>query len=156
MGLHGWVAGEILIDLVLLALLACVIFRLQQRKVGTGHVMEGESSAVVQEIQQLHGELEKNLFEKRNLTKSILAKLERRLASAEELSRNLEGLLVKAEKLDDGGSWQDNSADDTKRAAVMALGGKGLSASEIASILQLPLGEVTLMLKLQKGSESVG
>ena len=152
MGWQEWVAGEMLVDLVLLALLSYVIYRLRQQKVGRGHVTEGKSFPVVKEIQQLHGDLEKNLSEKRTLTKRILARLEHRLTKAEELSRNLEGLLAQAKKLNPGGNWQDKPAEDTRRSAVMALGAKGVSATEIASILQLPLGEVTLMLKLQRGS----
>jgi hypothetical protein len=156
MGLQGWVAGAILVDLVLLALLSCVIFRLRQRKVAAGHVIADNSFSLAKEIQQLQGDLEKNLSEKRTLTQSILVRLEHRLASAEELSRHLEGLLAQAEKLNPGGNWQDNPAEDTRRAAVSALGAKGISAPEIASILQLPLGEVALMLKLQKDCGTVG
>ena len=152
MGWQEWVAGEMLVDLVLLGVLSYLIFRLRQQKVGAGQVVEDKSSRVVKEIQQLHGDLEKNLSEKRTLTKRILARLEHRLSSAEELSRNLEGLLAQAKKLNPGGNWQDKPAEDTRQSAVMALGAKGISAAEIASILQLPLGEVTLMLKLQRGS----
>ena len=156
MGLQEWVAGEILVNFVLLALLSCVIFRLRQRKVGAGYPIEGNSLPVVREIQQLHGDLEKNLSEKRTLTKNILTRLEQRLASAEKLSRRLERLLAQAEKINPGSSWQDHAAEDARSAAVRALGAHGISASDIASILQLPLGEVTLMLKLPKGPGSGG
>ena len=156
MGWQELVAGEILVDLVLLALLSGLIFRLRQRKAGSGHPVQPETFTVVEEIQQLHRDLEKNLAEKRELTRDILTKLEHRLARAEEFSRNLEGLLAKADKLNSVGNWQDNSAMDARRNAVTALGTKGISATEIASMLQLPLGEVTLMLKLQKDSGSFG
>ena len=78
--------------------------------VGADRVTEGKSFPVVKEIQQLHGDLERNLSEKRSLTKRIMARLEQRLTSAEELSRNLEALLAQAEKLNPGGNWQNNSA----------------------------------------------
>jgi len=156
MGLQELVAGEILVDLVLLALLSGLIFRLRQRKAGSGHPVQPETFTVVEEIQQLHRDLEKNLSEKRELTRDILTKLEHRLASAEKLSRRLEGLLAQAEKINPGSTWQDHVAEDTRSAAVRALGAQGLSASDIASILQLPLGEVRLMLKLPKGPGSVG
>jgi hypothetical protein len=156
MGLHGWVAGEIMVNLVVLALISYVIFRLRQRRIEAEPAIEANSLSIVKDIQQLQEDLEKNLSEKRTLTRKILTRLEHRLASAEELSRNLEGLLAQAEKLNPGASWLNDSTVDNRRATVMALGSKGISANEIASMLRLPLAEVTLMLKLQKDSRSAG
>ena len=154
MGVDGWVAGEILLDLILLGFLTYVIFWIRQRNCGAEFAEDEKVTSALQEIQQLRRGLDRNLSEKRALTTKILERLDRRLASADELSRNLERLLEQAQKISPSGSGHDTGPEDSKGAAVTALDAKGMSAREIASVLQIPFGEVALMLKLKQTAEN--
>jgi hypothetical protein len=153
MALETWIAGQILGDLILLGLLCYVVFRLRQREVRVEAGGDANAAVHVEEVRRLHRDLEKNLAEKRTLSARILTQLDRRLASAEQTSRKLEALLVQSREGPDGGGREDFGEND-RRAAITALAANGMSAAEIASILRLPLGEVTLTLKLRQSSDA--
>jgi len=145
MALQALFLGQIVVDLVLLALLSYLIFRLLPRKVDAGK--EGEGLALIRQAEELRSELERNIEEKRQLTSKILAHLDERLVSAREVRDRLEQLLSRA---GGGGVNRTDGSEPSRRAAALALAARGASAGEIASILELPRGEIELMIKLHQ------
>ena len=150
MASQALVLGQIVIDLVLLALLSYLIFRLLPRKVDAGN--EGQSALLVRQAEELRSELERNIEEKRQLTGKILAHLDERLASARELRDRLEQLVSRA---GGGGTNRTEGGEASRREAALVLAARGVSPGEIASILELPRGEVDLMIKLRQPPRKV-
>jgi len=145
MASQALVLGQIVIDLVLLILLSYLIFRLLPRKAEAGN--EGQSATLVRQAEELRSELERNIEEKRQLTGKILANLDERLVSAREVRDRLDQLLARASG---GGVNRTEGGEPSRRSAVLTLAARGVSAGEIASILELPRGEVDLMIKLHQ------
>lgn len=145
MASQALVLGQIIVDLALLALLSYLIFRLLPRKVDAGN--EGEGLALIRQAEKLRSDLEKNLEEKRELTGKILAHLDERLVSAREVRDRLKQLLSRA---GGGGVNRTEGSESSRRSAALALAARGVSAGEIASIVELPRGEVELMIKLHQ------
>ncbi len=145
MALQALVLGQIVIDLILLALLSYLIFRLLPKKVEVGN--DGDSTALVRQVEELRSELERNIEEKRQLTTKVLAHLDERLTSAKDLGDRLEHLLSRA---NGSGISRIDGAEPSRRSAALALAARGVSAPEIASMLELPRGEVELMIKLHQ------
>jgi len=150
MAAQALVLGQIVVDLVLLALLSYLIFRLLPRKVDAGN--EGEGLALIRQAEELRSELERNIEEKRQLTGKILAHLDERLVSAREVRDRLEQLLSRA---GGGGVNRTEGREPSRRATALALAERGASAGEIASLLELPRGEVELMIKLHQSASKV-
>jgi hypothetical protein len=145
MASQALVLGQIVVDLVLLALLSYLIFRLLPRKVDVAN--DGESATLVRQAGELRSELERNIEEKRQLTTKFLADLDERLIRARDVRDRLEHLLSRA---NGSGIGRNQGSEPSRRAAALALAARGVSAGEVASILELPRGEVELMIKLQQ------
>jgi len=145
-----WVIAQMAIDIFMLLLLV-VLLKNMNRKRGTAIGPDPAFSppeTLLKEMRQISGTLEKNLEEKRTLTRKVITELETLLSDAEDAALRLEGLL---------NTWQrtrpseKTSRADTERLkkSAKALLEKGLARKEIARRLDIPLGELELMLKLQ-------
>jgi hypothetical protein len=145
-----WVIAQLAIDIFMLALLV-VLLKIMSRKRGTAATPDSvylQPENLLKEMKQISETLEKNLEEKRTLTRNIITELEALLSDAEGASLRLEGLMDtwKRSSLSD-----KNRISDTERLkkSARALLEKGLAKKEIARRLDVPLGELELMLKLQ-------
>jgi hypothetical protein len=145
-----WVVAQLAIDIFMLVLLV-VLLKNMNRKRGTAANPSSvylQPENLLKEMKQISETLEKNLEEKRTLTQNIITELETLLSDAERASLRLEGLMDtwKRSRLSD-----KNRLSDTERLKKSAstLLEKGVAKKEIARRLDVPLGELELMLKLQ-------
>lgn len=145
-----WVIAQMAIDIFMLVLLVVLLKNVnRKRETATGPDPAFlQPEALLKEMRQISETLEKNLEEKRNLTRNVITDLETLLSDAESATLRLEGLMS---------TWQrsrpseKNSLTDTarlKRSAKTLLE-QGIARKEIAKLLDIPLGELELMLKLQ-------
>ena len=145
-----WVIAQLSIDIFMLALLV-VLLKNVSRKRGTAvnsDSMYLQPENLLKEMKQISEILEKNLEEKRTLTRNIITELETLLSDAEGASLRLEGLMDRWER---SRLSNKNRLSDTERLkkSASALLEKGVAKKEIARRLDVPLGELELMLKLQ-------
>jgi hypothetical protein len=145
-----WVVAQLAIDIFMLVLLV-VLLKNMSRKRGTAVNPSSvylQPENLLKEMKQISEILEKNLEEKRTLTRNIITELETLLSDAERASLRLEGLMDtwKRSRLSD-----KNRLSDTEhlKKSASALLEKGMAKKEIARRLDVPLGELELMLKLQ-------
>lgn len=144
------ISGQMLIDIVILILLVWLI------KVSGNRANPGESKvddlqapeALVREMREIAVDLEKNLEQKRTLSRDVLARLEDELEQAEAYVRRME-------KINEACGHQlrertsDSNNRDRTRSSIQSLLAKGFSRDEIAQHLGIPLGEIELLIKLQ-------
>jgi DNA-binding NarL/FixJ family response regulator len=102
-------------------------------------------------MRQIGESLEKNLDEKRELSRDIIGKLDQGLKKADESYRRLCDVMRKC-----GGSAAAPTppAKETNQttSSIHALLQKGLTKEEIAQHLGISVGEIELMLRLRPGS----
>ena len=144
-----WIIGQIAIDLLMVMLLLWFL-KSQKRGQMTWQDQEAviqKSAAILSEMQEISRSLEKNLEEKKALSRHILEQLDQGLKRAEESYHQLSGIILKSgNTLPRQGSVTDNS---NTRSSVLALLEKGLTREEIGRHLGISVGEIELMLKLK-------
>ncbi len=145
-----WVIAQLAIDILMLILLVVVLKNMTGRRrarIDSGPAFSPPEQ-LLKEMREISESLEKNLEEKKTLSKKVIGELEILLADAENATLKLEGLL---------NTWQKRGLDEKKsttdtdrlKKSAKALVEKGLAKKEIARRLDIPLGELELMLKLQ-------
>jgi len=146
-----WVIAQMAIDIFMLILLVVVLKNMARKKQGAADLDPAFSHPenLLREMRQISETLEKNLEEKRTLTRNVITELEILLSDAENAAQRLEGLMGAWKK---SGFSEKKSPTDTERLknSAMALLEKGVARKEIARRLDIPLGELELMLKLQR------
>jgi hypothetical protein len=148
-----WVIAQIAIDILMLALLV-VLLKIMRRKRETTATPDPaflQSETLMKEMKHISEQLEKNLEEKRTLSRNIITELETLLSDAREASLRLEGLMHTWKRTRASGKNPLSDTESLKKSAK-ALLEKGLAKKEIARRLDVPLGELDLMLKLQSPS----
>ncbi|MFC1891142.1 hypothetical protein ACFLZT_02000 [Thermodesulfobacteriota bacterium] len=148
---HSWIIGQIIIDIIIGgSLLWFLKSHHKERKPGQ-ELRDAllESETLLSEIRQISISLDKNLEEKRELSRRILGQLDEGLGKAAKSYQQLQKLLR-----DYGTSLppQNGALDNTEkaRASVNGLLAKGLSKEDISRHLGIPLGEMELLLKFQR------
>ncbi|MGV8074058.1 MAG: hypothetical protein AB2L11_05840 [Syntrophobacteraceae bacterium] len=106
---------------------------------------------VIEETKGIGESFDENLKERQDMIRKLLAKLDHKLNEAEKLCRRLEALQKTAEVVSSG--TQASVPGNQGRQEIMRLAGRGLDAAAIAGRLQKPLGEVELILNLQRISK---
>ncbi|SMC19373.1 hypothetical protein SAMN02746041_00656 [Desulfacinum hydrothermale DSM 13146] len=141
-----WHTGlQLLIDLVLVALLAGLF--LSRRRGGSEEELRsllGTFEGIVSETKTLADEFEKNLQQRAELIQHILGLLDEKLEKAKD---TLDRLDTKP------GRTESRPAPPSQRkdtASILRLARSGLSAEEIALATQRPVGEVELILSLDR------
>lgn len=92
-------------------------------------------NAELVEIQEIADLIFRRLEEKIQTVKALEAAIDKKIAALEELNRNVESALKASSKID-------------RRHEVLELKKKGLKIDEIGGILDMPAGEVELILNL--------
>jgi hypothetical protein len=142
---------QIFLDVLLILL---VIFFLSRRPKGfnTAGYEELTTSLekIINETKQLASDFDVNLQERHKLIQQITTHLDSRLAEARSVCGQLEALAQSAEHT----TYQEPAKRSVDHQEVLRLARKGLSAESVASKLKKPLGEVELILKLNKLSGS--
>lgn len=148
---------QIGLDILILVLLAAAAAVFAGRKRPKAPKSDGKLIDSFQEIIEqttaISKEFEKNLEQRQDLIQQITAKLDQRIRNAQEHCDRLESLMrqyaepPKTAPAPSIGQPRTKNGD-TKKIAYLA--NKGLNAAEIAKSLKKPLGEVELILSLQK------
>jgi hypothetical protein len=154
-GLHDQANILTLLQILLdVALILLVIIFLARRPKGFNTSGYEELTAslekIIIETKQLASDFDMNLQERHKLIQQITTHLDSRLAEARSVCGQLEALTQSAEHT----SYQEPAKRGVDHQEVLRLARKGLSAESVASKLKKPLGEVELILKLNKLSGS--
>jgi len=147
---HSWIIGQIIIDIILAVLLLWFIrFHFRGKRSGhdTGETFR-EPEAILSEMRNISQALEKNLEEKKELSRHILGQLDEGLKRAEERYQQIQKIV---QEYSTNMAYQPGILKDSRqaRSSVNALLAKGLSRNEIAQHLGISVGEIELLLKLR-------
>jgi hypothetical protein len=146
-----WIIGQIIIDVIMVALLfwfARLQFRKQPPWQEFEKVME-KSETILSEMEQLGQTLEKNLAEKKNLSRHILEQLDQGLVRAQRSYEQIQTVLLETtnQRNDQTSPAQ---ANERTVSSIKTLLAKGLSKEEIAQHLGISVSEIELMIKLKR------
>ncbi len=143
---------QIGIDMIMLGILAVILVVKKPRISKKDEAVMKSFENIVEETAAISRSFEINLEKRQELLQQVTAKLNQRIQEAQSLCGRLEQLSrTNTEKL-----AVQNSASLAPRAQisdqqkVLLLASKGMDASEIAKSLKRPVGEVELILNLQR------
>ncbi len=152
---NNWIIGQLIIDIIMAALL---LYFLRSHLKSKGTYVDPEttfkrSETILAEMREISQGLEKNLAEKKELSRNILGQLDAGLKKAEESYQQIQGIIKEFSGNQIG--RHDSLRDPEKtRSSVNALLAKGLSKKEISQHLGLSIGEIELLLKLVSRPDS--
>lgn len=143
---------QIGVDVMILGLLVVILTVKKPRISKKDEAVMKSFEKIVEETAEISRRFETNLEKRQDLLQQITTKLDHRIQEAQSLCGRLEQLSrIDADKStprhSSGAASSPQAADHQK---VLFLAGKGLDASQIAKSLKRPVGEVELILKLQK------
>jgi hypothetical protein len=149
-----WIIGQILIDAALVALLVWFVKFNEKRRIPWQDfdAVYEKSRGILSEMKEISLSLERNLEEKRQLSRLILAQLDEGIERAEESSRQVLGMVHKSDTMSTQASTVMKDSPDT-RASISALFARGVPKEDIAQHLGISLGEVELFVKLKKAEK---
>lgn len=154
MEIHSWIIAQIGVDIIMVALLLWFLKSQYKKQIAWQDYEKviKKSEDILAEMGEISQTLERNLQEKKLLSREILEQLNQGLRRAEESCRQITEIIPKSAKALGG---ERASIDDTNRtrSSVKALLDKGLSKEEIARHLGLSVGEIDLLVKLQPPGE---
>jgi hypothetical protein len=141
------------VDVIILGLLGVILTVKKLRISKKDEAIMKSFEKIVEETAQISQRFEINLEKRQDLLQQITAKLDQRIQQAESLCTRLETEFsrINTDKLavqpSSSAGPHSQGADQQK---ILLLARKGLDASEIAKSLRRPVGEVELILNLQK------
>jgi hypothetical protein len=143
---------QIGVDVITLGLLGVILTVKKLRISNKDETVMKSFEKIVEETALISQSFEINLEKRQDLLRQITAKLDQRIHEAESLCTRLEQLSrINTDKLavlnSSTAGPHSQGADQQK---VLFLARKGLDAPEIAKSLKRPVGEVELILNLQK------
>jgi hypothetical protein len=143
---------QIGIDMIMLGILAVILVVKKPRISKKDEAVMKSFENIVEETAAISQSFEINLEKRQELLQQVTAKLNQRIQEAQSLCARLEQLSrTNIEKL----AVQNSSSPAPRpqmsdQQKVLLLASKGLDASEIAKSLKRPVGEVELILNLQR------
>lgn len=142
---------QIGLDILILGLLAGVlIFRRPGISEKSREIFDSFGQ-IIEETNAISKEFESNLQRRKDLLQNITAKLDQRILEAQNLCSRLEALIQTNNEKAATAVFSGNTGPQvTDQQRVLFLAKKGLSAAEIAKNLKRPVGEIELILNLQK------
>jgi uncharacterized protein YoxC len=142
---------QILLDLSLVVLVITLMAR-RPKSITTSAYEELTASLekIINETRQLALDFEANLQERHKLIEQITARLDSRLNEARSVCNQLETLHQSAQHV----ARQEPVKRGADHQEVLRLTRKGLSVENVAKQLRKPIGEIELILKLNKLSGS--
>jgi hypothetical protein len=143
---------QIGVDVIMLGLLTVILIVRKPRISKKDEAVMKSFERIVEETAEISRRFEINLEKRQELLQQIMAKLDQRIQEAHSVCARIEQLpRPDADKPSvqhsSGAGPRLQGADQQK---VLALARKGLDPSEIAKSLKRPVGEVELILNLQK------
>jgi hypothetical protein len=146
---------QIGLDVVILGLLVALLAGRKQRVSGNSEAVIQSFEEIIEQTTAISREFGINLEQRRESIQQITATLDRRLQDAQGMCERMELMsracaenLKALTEAAPAESKRDQGKCDQRK--VLYLAGKGLGASEIAKSLKKPLGEVELILNLQR------
>ena len=149
-----WIIGQILIDILLVILLLWFVKFKDERRIPWQDFESvfKKSQFILSEMREISLGLEKNLAEKKELSRHILNELEEGMKRAEESYRQISNVIRKTGTTMAGEPFAMRETNHT-RSLVKSLSAKGLSKAEIAGHLGISVGEIDLLTRLQPKKE---
>ena len=149
MDIQNWIIAQLVIDAVLVfCILLFMRSYLRSKKTENdfGDIFQKPEN-IISEMQEITRQLDRNLEEKKELSRLILSQLDDGLKRAEESFKQLQGVI--REFSSKGGNSRETIKDREKIwVSVSSLLAKGLSKEEIAQHIGISVSEIELLLKL--------
>ncbi len=150
MDIHNWIIAQLAID----AFLAfCILLFIRhyiksKKKDDRSSDIFQRPEVIISEMQELTKQLDKNLEEKKELSRKILHQLDEGLKRAEESFDQLQGVI---REFSTKGPDSRNTVKDSEKmwSSVRSLMAKGVKKEEIAQYMGISVGEIDLMVKLR-------
>jgi hypothetical protein len=145
-----WVIGQIVIDVIMVSVLLWFLRLYSRGQLSWKNhaAVLDKSVELLSDMRTISDDLEMNLREKKELSRSLLEQLDRALRRAEESHRQLS----KIASVSSTGFTRDTAilAEDADqlRSSVDSLLDKGFSKEEIAKDLGVSIGEIDLLVRL--------
>lgn len=150
MEVQTWIIGQIGIDIIIAILILWFIKSHLKVKnsVNYNDSVFQEPERILSEMRQLSLQLDKNLKEKKEISRNILDQLDEGLQRADETFRQIQNIIKEF------GTHTARSKDPLKetdkiRESINSLLAKGLSREEIAQHIGISVGEIELLIKFQ-------
>lgn len=151
---HASLGGflQVGLDFLILALLAAVFIVKRPRLSRKDQAVMESFERIIEQTGAISQEFETNLEKRQELLQQVTTKLDQRIQEAQALCNRLEQLA--ATETERFSVQKSPSAPPRTQNAdqqrVLRMSQKGLNASEIAKSLKRPVGEIELILNLQK------
>ena len=152
---QSWIIGQVIIDLFIAALLVWSIrlhFKDNSKSIDSEKIF-AKSEKILSDMNELSQSLDKNLEEKRELSRKTLRRLDEGLRRAEDSFQQIQKLIREFGAKVNPQSEIMNDTQKT-RSSISRLLDKGLSKEEIAHLLGISIGEIELLSKLQPRSSN--
>ena len=151
-----WIIGQIIIDIIIVVpLLWFIRFYLKGKGPGidAGDILE-KTESILSEMRELSQNLDKNLEEKKELTRTLIDQLDDGIQKADKTFKQVQKIM-KDMGADPVNPLNPEKDADRIRVSVNALLAKGLSKGEVAQHLGISVGEIDLLLKLQSKTKDL-
>ena len=153
--LQLWLTAQIVLEGVLIVFMVVFFLRLRRLKgsmTRTPEQIETSISRFISESEKLSEQFTNNLIEKKDLSLTLLLKLERKINEMNHLVQTVEEnssntRLARTKSISES---KENPASPKSRGLVLKLANKGHTVEEIAREARLNRGEVELILDLDK------
>jgi hypothetical protein len=143
-----WIFCQMIIDMIMFGLLIWLVL-LMYRRQKSGQEFDGpfqRSEIIISEMKEVSRALEKNLEQKKELSRNILKQLDEGLKRAEGWSQKM--TLMDREFGQRIGRSPSLESAEERRTAINDLLKRGLSQEKVAKYLGMSVGEIELILKL--------
>jgi DNA-binding NarL/FixJ family response regulator len=151
MTIETWVIGQTAIEIIIILLLMWFIkshLAMRKKNSDLSSIFE-KPEQILAEMRELTGQLDKNLEEKKEISKKMLGQLDEILKKADQSYNQLQGI-IKEYSSKPVHSYNSELDSRRVRTSVNDLLKQGLSKQEIAQQLGISVGEIELLVKLQK------
>lgn len=150
MEVQTWIISQIVIDIIIAILILWFIKSHLKGKKSVNHndSLFKEPEMILSEMRQLSQQLDKNLKEKKEISRNILDQLDEGLQRADETFRQVQKIIKEFGTVT---TCSKTPLEDTDRIreSVNSLLAKGLSREEIAQHLGISIAEIELLIKFQ-------
>jgi len=150
MTIETWVIGQTAIEIIIILLLLWFIkshLAMRKKNSDLSSVFE-KPEQILAEMKELTGQLDKNLEEKKEISKKMLGQLDEILKKADQSYNQLQSI-IKEYSSKPVHSYNTEQDSRRVRTSVNDLLKQGLSKQEIAQQLGISVGEIELLIKLQ-------
>ena len=138
---------QIFLDLVLLALLVVVFITKRPLSLKGSEELSQSLEKIIQDTAALSEQFESNLRDRRMIIQQVVSQLDFRIQEAQKVVEQLEKL-QKAVKYSSPSSVPFSKQGESQQ--IIELAQRGLDAQAISKRLKKPIGEIELILSLQK------